>query len=71
MWSCAPLCLSRRVTVDSKPTNNPPPPTKNQNQNPLIIHSLCALKPLSIDLHVSEIDEQNISSLSLNYPTKF
>lgn len=66
MWSCAPLCLSRRVTVDPKPTNTPPPPKKN-----LIIHSLCALKPLSIDLHVTEIDEQNISSLSLNYPTKF
>lgn len=67
MWSCAPLCLSRRVTVDPKPTNTPPPPKKKN----LIIHSLCALKPLSIDLHVSEIDEQNISSLSLNYPTKF
>lgn len=66
MWSCAPLCLSRRVTVDPKPTNTPP-----QKKTNLIIHSLCALKPLSIDLHVSEIDEQNISSLSLNYPTKF
>lgn len=29
MWSCAPLCLSRRVTVDPKPTNTPPPPKKN------------------------------------------
>lgn len=48
MWSCAPLCLSRRVTVDPKPTNTPPPQKKH-----LIIHSLCALKPLSIDLHVS------------------
>lgn len=48
MWSCAPLCLSRRVTVDPKPTNTPPPQKKT-----LIIHSLCALKPLSIDLHVS------------------
>lgn len=44
MWSCAPLCLSRRVTVDPKPTNTPPTPKKKH----LIIHSLCALKPLSI-----------------------
>lgn len=29
MWSCAPLCLSRRVTVDPKPTNTPPPKKKN------------------------------------------
>lgn len=48
MWSCAPLCLSRRVTVDPKPTNTPP-----QKKTTLIIHSLCALKPLSIDIHVS------------------
>lgn len=37
MWSCAPLCLSRRVTVDPKPTNTPPP-----KKNPYYSFAVCS-----------------------------